>query len=165
MAFFFSKDICGQHHLNARLAPMPIYLCHWPSQGYFKLGWAADVAQRCADSFADNSHPKELCNKLTRDHFILLGVYEGTENEEQELQKQFNEGTLSRKDNANEFYPDSEYQKIFRELETYHRKLPTPTNFPQPSKDAKRSRYCCRGWKHWMKMLRCSMVAMYYGDA
>ena len=125
---------------------MPIYLCRWP--GYVKLGWAEDVGQRISDSFKDNSHPPDLCNKLTREHFTLLGIWEGTKEQEEEMQERFNTGVRRRKDNASEFYEESEYSKIFRELETYHKKLPLPTSFPQ-IKQIKRSRFCCRGWKHW----------------
>ena len=63
---------------------MPIYLCRW-SQGYVKLGWAEDVPQRLSDSFKDNSHPPDLCNKLTREHFILVGIWEGSKEEEEEM--------------------------------------------------------------------------------
>ena len=118
---------------------MPIYLCRW-SEGYVKLGWAEDVPQRVSDSFKDNSHPPDLCNKLTREHFTLLGIWEGTKEQEEEMQERFNTGVRRRKDNANEFYEESEYSKIFRELETYHKKLPLPTSFPQ-IKQMKRSRF------------------------
>ena len=126
---------------------MPIYLCRW-SEGYVKLGWAEDVPQRLSDSFKDNSHPPDLCNKLTREHFILLGIWEGSKEQEEEMQERFNTGIRRRKDNANEFYEESEYSKIFRELETYHKRLELPTSFPQ-AKQMKRNRFCCSGWKHW----------------
>ena len=140
----FAGDQCRR-----RGRAMPIYAFHWPTEGWVKLGWADDVGQRAADSFADNSHPDALCGKLTPPHFKLVGLWEGTRAEEEELQKQMNEGKLPRKDNANEFYEASEQHKILRDLQTNFAALPFPEQLPPPGPLAKRSRACCRGWAHW----------------
>ena len=54
----------------------------------------------------------------------MIALYEGSEEEEQELHKQFNEGELKRGDCANEFYELSELPKILRELDTHVDILP-----------------------------------------
>ena len=77
-----------------------------------KLGWAHDAFQRAADSFTDNSHPTELCGKLSLPHFKPLGHWDGTHEEEIALQEQFNDGLLRRKDCANEFYALAEWRLV-----------------------------------------------------
>ena len=81
-----------------------------------KVGWAKDPMQRAIDGWWENSHPKELCGKLCPLHYELLGLWEGTQEEEKALHEQWNEGILSRKDCHNEFYEVSEWPKISREL-------------------------------------------------
>ena len=127
---------------------MPIYAFLWPAEGWVKLGWADDVPQRAADSFADNSHPRELCRKLELPHFVPLGLWRGTQAEEIALQEQLNGGVLRRKDCHNEFYPQTEWPKIQRDLDTHFVRLPLSDVLPPASK-IKRSRACCRGWAHW----------------
>ena len=75
-----------------------IYVVEFP--GYVKFGFAADVAQRLANGFNSNSHPRALCNKLVLPWFKLIALYEGSEEEDQELHKQFNEGELKRETTA-----------------------------------------------------------------
>ena len=125
---------------------MPLYAFKWP--GWIKLGFSADIGQRAADGFCDNSHPPELCNRLTFEHFSPLGAWEANEEDEKELHKQFNEGVLRRCDNANEFYLETEWPKIQRELDTCFPRLALPEVWPPPNK-VKSIRACCRGWKHW----------------
>ena len=128
---------------------MPIYAVAWPAEGFIKIGWSADVPQRLADGFGDNSHPVDLCQKLKPPHFKLVGLWEGTRAEEEEFQQQMNEGILHRKNNANEFYEVSEQAKILRDLQTNFVALPFPEQLPSPGPLAKRTRSCCRGWSHW----------------
>ena len=85
---------------------MPIYVLRF--EGYVKLGFAHNVGQRVADGFWSNSHPRALCNKLSKDDCTLIAQFEGTEQEEIELQTQFNQGVLLRNDGANEFYDSLE---------------------------------------------------------
>ena len=85
---------------------MPLYVLKF--EGYVKLGFAQNVAQRVADGFWSNSHPRALCNKLSKEHCTLIAQYEGIEEEEIQLQTQFNEGALLRNDGANEFYENLE---------------------------------------------------------
>jgi len=150
---FAAELIWAQSHRlpSAALSPraaIPIYAVSWRAEGFIKFGWSANVPQRLADGFGDNSHPPALCHKLTRDHFTVLGIWDATAEDEQQLQMQYNEGILKRKDNHNEFYQDSEGPKIFRELDTCFQRLPFPQEVP-PSKNQKRMRPCCRGWSHW----------------
>ena len=60
--------------------------------GYVKFGFATDVGQTLANGFNSNSHPRVLCNKLVFPLFKLIALYEGSEEEEQELHKQLNDG-------------------------------------------------------------------------
>ena len=55
-----------------------------------KVGWANDSMQRASDGFWQNSHPKELCDLLCPPHFQLLGLWEGTQEEEKALHEQWN---------------------------------------------------------------------------
>ena len=118
-------------------------------EGYVKLGLATNVGQRLANGFNSNSHPRALCNKLVFPWFKLIALYEGSEEEEKELHKQFNEGELMRDDCANEFYELSELPKIQRELDTHFASLPLVQEFPaarligRRMKDNKRP--CCLG--------------------
>ena len=94
-----------------------IYVVEFP--GHVKFWFATDVAQRLANGFNSNSHPRALCNKLDFPWFKLIALYEGSEEEEQELHKPFNGGELKRGDCANEFYELSELPVILRELDTH----------------------------------------------
>ena len=79
----------------------------------------------------------------------MIALYEGSEEEEQELHKQFNEGELKRDDCANEFYELSELPKILRELDTHFKSLPLVQEFPAARLPAARlmksKRPCCLG--------------------
>ena len=118
-------------------------------EGHVKFGFATDVAQRLANGFNSNSHPRALCNKLVLPWFKLIALYEGSEEEEKELHKQFNEGELKRDDCANEFYELSELPKILRELDTHFKSLPLVQEFPAASlligRRMKTKRPCCLG--------------------
>ena len=57
--------------------------------GYVKFGFATDVAQRLANGFNSNSHPRALCNELVLPWFKLTALYEGSEEGERELHKPF----------------------------------------------------------------------------
>ena len=105
-----------------------IYVVEFP--GYVNFGFAENVAQRLANGFNSNSHPRALCNKLVFPWFKLIALYEGSEEEEQELHKQFNEGELKRSDCANEFYELSELPKILRELDTHFKKIALSAGVP-----------------------------------
>ncbi len=69
---------------------MPIYMISFP-EGFVNIGWATDCAQRLADGFNDNSHPRALCGKLTPPHFHPVGLWEGSRAEEEEFHKKMNE--------------------------------------------------------------------------
>ena len=112
--------------------------------GYVKFGFATDVGQRLANGFNSNSHPRALCNKLVFPWFKLIALYEGSEEEEQGLHAQFNEGELRRSDCANEFYELSELPKIRRELDTHFASLPLVQEFPA-ARLMKSKRPCCLG--------------------
>ena len=90
--------------------------------------------QRASDGFWENSHPTDLCGKLCPPHCKLIGLWEGTKEEENALQEQFNEGKLKKGDVHNEFYPIEEWPKIFRDLMTHHKEMPLQTNYPPKSK-------------------------------
>ena len=64
-----------------------IYAFAW-KEGWVKVGCASDPMQRAADGFWENSHPKELCGLLCPPHFQLLGLWEGTQEEEKALHEQ-----------------------------------------------------------------------------
>ena len=87
---------------------------------WVKLGWSKTPMQRASDGFWENSHPTDLCGKLCPPHCKLIGLWEGTKEEENALQEQFNEGILKKGDAHNEFYPIEEWAKIHRDLMTYH---------------------------------------------
>ena len=127
-----------------------IYAFAW-KEGWVKVGWASDPTQRASDGFWENSHPKALCGLLYPPHFRLLGLWEGTQEDEKALHEQWNEGILSRKDCHNEFYEGSEWPKISRELCTYHKPLPLLTDWPPPSGKEKTRKPCCGGRQYFCK--------------
>ena len=127
-----------------------IYAFAW-KEGWVKVGWACDPMQRASDGWWENSHPKELCGKLCPPHCELLGLWEGTQEEEKALQEQWNEGVLKHQDCHNEFYEASEWPKIFRELMTYHTPLPLLTAYPAPSGHEKSRKKCCGGREYFCK--------------
>ena len=122
---------------------------------WIKLGWAKDPMQRTANGCWENSHPNELCGKLCLPHFELIGLWECPEEEtEVELQKQFNGGVLKRTDNHNEFYEESEWPKIHRELMTFLHPLPALTEYPKPDEHMKSKQECCGGKGYYCKFCK-----------
>ena len=125
-----------------------IYAFAW-KEGWVKLGWASDPMQRASDGWWANSHPKELCGKLCPPHCELLGMWEGTKEEEKSLQEQWNEGILKKGDVHNEFYPIEEWPKIYRELMTHHKEMPLQINYPPTSGHEKARKKCCGGREYF----------------
>ena len=135
---------------------MSIYVLRFKvvdGEEWIKLGWAADVGQRLVDSLYSNSHPKALCNKLSKEWFALVAQYTATKEQERELQIQLNCGELHNDDRANEFYLSSELPKVLRELDTWFAKETPEDNLPFPWR-LKEKRPCCTGRKivcRWCK--------------
>ena len=106
-----------------------IYAFAW--EGWVKVGWSKTPMQRASDGFWENSHPTDLCGKLCPPHCKLIGLWEGTKEEENALQEQFNEGILKKGDAHNEFYPIEEWAKFYRDLMTHHKELPLQMEYPR----------------------------------
>ena len=104
-----------------------LYAFRWKQEGWVKLGWGKDPLQRASDGWWESSHPtiekygeRGLCGKLAPPHCELIGLWEcKDEADEKALHEQFNEGVLKRKDCHNEFYEETEWPKIYRELCTW----------------------------------------------
>ena len=105
---------------------------------WVKLGWARDPMQRASDGFWENSHPTDRFGKLCPPHCKLIGLWEGTKEEENALQEQFNEGILKKGDVHNEFYPIEEWPKIYRDLMTHHKNRCRSRSTTHRHQDAKK---------------------------
>ena len=124
-----------------------IYAFAW--EGWVKVGWSKTPMQRASDGWWENSHPTDLCGKLCPPHCKLIGLWEGTKEEENALQEQFNEGILKKGDVHNEFYPIEEWPKIYRDLTTHHKELPLQMEYPPKSKYEKARKKCCGGREYF----------------
>ena len=75
--------------------------------------------------------------------------YISTKEEEKSLQEQWNEGVLKNQDCHIEFYEESEWPKIYRELMTSYKPLPLLTEYPAPSGHEKSRKKCCGGREYF----------------
>ena len=135
-----------------------IYVLGWEDWG-IKLGYAKDPLQRAFDGWWTNQHPPELCGRLTLEHCRLLGVWAGSREDEDTLQKEFNGGTRHRDGkHHDEFYPWAEWPKNLRDLETNYTRLPEPTLMPTHIKNLKRKR-CegCGGGAYYCTFCKCTV--------
>ena len=118
--------------------------------------------QRASDGWWESSHPttekygeRGLCGKLAPPHCELIGLWEcKDEAEEKALHEQFNEGVLKRKDCHNEFYEETEWPKIYRELCTWFTPLPLPAEEYPPVARERTRKACSGGRSYWCKALR-----------
>ena len=112
--------------------------------GWYKIGFAADVAARHARGYWGNSHPAELCNSLAPSDWQLVGAWKvASEAEEQELHRQWNEGGIHKGGKHDEMYPALEWPKIQRDLDTFLLPAPLPAELP-PNDANHRLEFCCR---------------------
>ena len=86
--------------------------------------------QRASDGWWENSHPTDLCGKLSPPHCRLIGLWEGATEEEEALQEQFNEGMLKKSDVHNEFYPIEEWPIFLPRLDDASQRDAAPDRLP-----------------------------------
>ena len=131
-----------------------LYAFRWNQEGWVKLGWGKDPMQRASDGWWESSHPtiekygeRGLCGKLTPPDCELIGLWEVSE-EAEEKKPAPNEGVLKHGGNHNEFYEESEWPKIYRELMTWFAPLPLPpANYPPPAPKTRKE--CYGGRKYY----------------
>ena len=129
-----------------------LYAFRWKQEGWVKLGWGKDPMQRASDGWWESSHPTMLCGNLSPPHCELIGLWEcKDEAEEKALHEQFNEGVLKRKDCHSEFYAETEWPKIYRELCTWFTPLPLPAGDYPPVARERTRKACCGGRTYWCK--------------
>ena len=100
------------------------------------------MLQRATDGWWAESHPAELCCKLDITHCRLIGVWDATKAEEEEMHRHFAGGTLHRKSH-NEFYSSDKWPAVQEYLERWPR-LPLPEG-QRTVRHAKRRQGCCGG--------------------
>ena len=111
---------------------------------WYKIGFAANVGARHARGYWSNSHPAELCNSLAPSDWQLVGAWKiESEEREQELHRQLNEGGIHKGDKHDEMYPALEFPKIKRDLDTFLEIAPLPAELP-PNDANQRLESCCR---------------------
>ena len=123
---------------------MVLYAALHAEGRWVKLGFATEAAARHARGYWGNSHPAELCNKLSPGEWRVIATWKIEDKAaEQELHRQFNGGGIHKNDSADEFYEILEFPKIKRELDTTLEAGDPMAEIPPNDNDARR-RACCR---------------------